>query len=88
MAASTGPVLLTGTITFFNDWANKDFAPSGIDLKIPVATFLAAGGLALLEHVSQPLAVGIAWISFVTSLLLTPKSGNSPVANITKLTGL
>jgi hypothetical protein len=44
--------------------------------------------LAVAERVSSQLAVGIAWIALVTSLLITPKTGRSPVANLTRMTGL
>lgn len=85
MAKSTGPILLTGAASFLNKWIGNN---QGIDFKIPVATAIAAGALALLEEASPELAVGIAWISFITLLLVAPKSGASPISNITRLTGL
>jgi hypothetical protein len=85
MARSTGPVLATGGITFLNEWIGNGKSP---DFTILLATGIAAGGFYLFEKVSAPLAVGIAWIAFVTSFLVTPKSGKSAVENLTNLTGL
>lgn len=86
MATSTGPVLLTGTVSFANQWLGNGNA----DFKVIVATAVAAGGLALLEQVpgAAPLAAGIAWIAFIT-LMFTRLGGKpSPVDNLRKLTGL
>jgi hypothetical protein len=69
MARSTGPVLAIGAITLFNDVIVHG---KGIeeDMRVVVATALAAGGLALLERVSEPIAVGIAWIGLAAVLLV------------------
>jgi hypothetical protein len=86
MAKSTAPILLVGGISFFNQWLGND----NLDLKILVATGIAAGGLALVEQVPglAPLAEGIAWIALIT-LLFTRLGGKpSPIDNLTKLTGL
>jgi hypothetical protein len=85
MARSTGPILLTGGITFVNKWIGNN---QGIDLKILLATGVAAGGLALIEQIPDfsTLAVGIAWIAFVT-MMVAPLDGNSPIQNIEKITG-
>ena len=87
MASSTGPVVAAGAITYANavlfngkSWDSQ--------LIIIVGTGIAAGMLALLEHASAPLAAGIAWIALVTSLLVQPKSGQSAVNNLIKVTGL
>jgi hypothetical protein len=85
MAKSTGPILATGGITFLNQWIGNDNPP---DWTILVATGIAAGGFYLFEEISPPLAVGIAWIAFVTSFLVAPAHGNSAVTNIERLTGL
>ena len=86
MAASTGPVVATGLITAANGILfNRQ--PVTIGIRVGVATAIAAGILALLEHGSQPLAVGIAWIALITSLLITPKSGPSFVNNLLRATG-
>jgi hypothetical protein len=85
MADSTGPILLTGGISFANHWIGNGQGP---DFTILVATGIAAAVLAGFEHVSQPLAVGIAWISFVSLLLISPTGGRSPLGNLTRLTGI
>jgi hypothetical protein len=86
MAKSTAPILLTGGIQFVNKWIGND---QGIDLKILLATGIAAGGLALVEQIPgfAPAAQGIAWIAFVT-LMFTNVSGRSPIENIEKVTGI
>lgn len=60
MAGSTGPVLALGAITVINQ---NVFNGKPWDWKVPVATGVACGGLALLEQVSPKFAVGLAWIS-------------------------
>lgn len=87
MAASTGPIIATGAITYANAVIGNGKSWDS-ELIVPVATAIAVGIAALLEHAAGPLVVGIAWISLVTSLLIKPKSGNSAVTNLTKLTGL
>jgi hypothetical protein len=85
MAKSTAPILLTGAVSFGNQWLGN----GNLDLKIVVATAVAAGGLALVEQVPglAPLAQGIAWIAFIT-LMFTRLNGPSPIDNLQKLTGL
>lgn len=85
MANSTGPVLAAGTISFLNHWIGNN---QGVDLKIPLGALVAAGLLYGMEKVSPPLASGIAWIALITTFLVTPKQGQSPVANLTRLSGL
>jgi hypothetical protein len=89
VARSTAPILLTGGISFLNQWlGNGQPVTSGI--KIFLATGIAAGGLALVEEIPgmAPIAVGIAWIAFVT-LMFTDLNGKpSPLTNLTKVTGI
>jgi len=87
MAASTGPIVAAGVITYSNAvlFNHKSWDSQLITL---VGTGIAAGMLALAEHLSTPLAVGIAWIALVTSLLIQPKSGQSAVNNLIRITGL
>jgi hypothetical protein len=58
------------------------------EIRILVATGIAAVGLALIEQIpgAAPLATGLAWVAFVTCLI-APFGGNSPVQNLTKVTG-
>ena len=85
MAQSTGPILAVGAISFTNEWV---FNSQGPNFKILLATAIAAGGLALFEHVSKELAVGIAWIALVTVLLTEQNHKPSPVENLLKVSGL
>lgn len=79
MARSTGPVLLAGAVAFGNEWLQKPNEPP--NWRVPVATVIAAGALALLERLSSTFAVGLAWIGFITELLAPPKPGlRAPVA--------
>jgi hypothetical protein len=87
MAASTGPVVAAGVITAGNDVIGNG-QPPAVAIKIGVATAIAAALLGLAEHAVGPLAVGIAWIALITSLLITPKTGRSAVDNLLSLTGL
>jgi hypothetical protein len=66
VAKTTGPILLMGAVVIGNQVVlnNRD-----LDVRIPLATGLAAGAFALLERVSQQLAVGIAWTALVAVLL-------------------
>jgi hypothetical protein len=86
MARTTGPILLAGGISFANQWLGN----GNFDLKVIVATGIAAGGFALLEQI-PPLsgfAVGVAWLAVLSVFLITPKGGASPAANLQKLTGM
>ena len=86
MARSTTPVVLIGAISFGNQWLGN----GRVDLKIPIATLVAAGALALVEQIpgAAPLAAGIGWIALIT-LLFTRLGGQpSPIDNLSKLTGL
>lgn len=70
--------MAVGAISFGNEWlVNKD-----LDFKIPVATAVAAMVLAGLEHVSEPVAVGIAWIALVTITLTRVNGKPSPAENL------
>jgi hypothetical protein len=86
MGTSTGPVLAATGITFGNQWVLNRQPP---DFKILLAGAVAAGMLALFEHVSAELAKGIAWIALITCLLTNPAGGGrSPVQNLLATSGL
>lgn len=87
MARSTAVILAVGGITYANQVIGNGRSWDK-ELIIPVATGIAAGLLALMEKASPELAVGIAYISLITSLLLAPKGGRSAVGNALRLTGL
>lgn len=87
MAASTGPVVAAGAITYANNVLGNGRSWDS-QLIIIVGTGIAAGMLAFAERLSPQLATGIAWIALITSLLITPKTGRSAIANLTAMTGL
>lgn len=74
MAKSTAPILAIGGVVVFSDvllWGEiKDFKPL-------VATGFAAVAFALLEKINQPLAVGVAWIAFITTIMVRKNAGNA-----------
>lgn len=86
MARSTGPMLLVGGMEFANEYLNG----GTVDIKVLLATGIAAGGLAIIEQIPgfAPIAVGIAWIGFVTLMFTSIHGKPSPVQTIQKVTGL
>jgi hypothetical protein len=67
MARSTGPILATGAITL----ANRSLLNGQpIDWRIPLATAIAAGGLSLVERLSEQTAVMLAYVALVSVLLV------------------
>lgn len=67
MALSTGPILVMGAITLVNASIVHDKA---VDWRIPIATGLTAGLLAVLEKGAPNIAVGLAWLALMTSFLV------------------
>lgn len=65
MARSTGPVVAVGAITMANDSIIND---RPIDWRIPVATGIAAGVLALGERMWVGGAVALSWLALVAVL--------------------
>lgn len=86
MAKSTGIVFAIGAMSYGNDVVFNGQSPTQ-GIPVIVATAIAAGLLALMEHVNQELAVGIAWIGLVTMALVPPAHGNSLVTNLLNTTG-
>ena len=86
MAKSTGPMLAVTGISFMNQWIGN----GNFELKILVAGGVATAILAGVEQagpVAAEIAVGVAWISFIT-LMFTKLNGQpSPWDNLKKLTG-
>lgn len=78
MARSTGPILAAGAITLGNQII---FNKQPINWRIPIATGIAAGSLALVERISPGFAVGIAWISLVTVLVARINKQPTPIEN-------
>lgn len=86
MAKSTAPMLLVGGMEFANEYLTS----GTVDVKVLLATAIAAGGLALVEQIPgfAPISVGIAWIAFVTLMFTRLNGKPSPVDTIQKVTGL
>jgi hypothetical protein len=77
-------MLAVGAITLANETVVHG---RPIDWRIPVATGIAAGMLALVERVSEQLAVGVAYVALVTLLLARVKSDvPSPTESLLKWT--
>jgi len=85
MAHSTGPILAAGGITILDKLVKgTGSTPLSVNefLKVGVATGIAAIGLAAFEHISEPLAVGVAWIVVITVVLTS-----SVVTDLVNITG-
>jgi len=79
-------MLTVTAISFGNQWLGN----GKLDFKIVVAGGIATAILAGIEQVpgAAPIAVGIAWISFITLMFTRLNGQPSPVDNLRKLTGL
>lgn len=85
MSRSTGPILAAGAITLFNQVIVAGHPFDEATWRIPVGTAIAAGGLSLVERLSEPLAVGLAWLALVTLLLTRVTPGvPAPVESFTR----
>lgn len=83
MARSTGVILATGGITLANGVLlnGKPF-----DVRVPVATGVAAMLAAGAERLSPDLVVGVAWIALVTSLIVRTRSDTpSPAESLVRV---
>ena len=87
MAQSTGPILAVGAITI----ANKSLLAEKqqpVDFRVILGTTIAAAGLALLERVSEGLAVGIAYVALVAVLFAEiDKEAGAPAENLLRIMG-
>jgi len=63
VAKSTGIILAIGGITLANQSVLND---KPVDMRIPVATGIAAAAFSLLERGNEKLVVGMAWIALLT----------------------
>jgi hypothetical protein len=92
MAESTGIVLALGAITLANEAVFAPVASGGkitadFNWRIIPATLGLALALGGLEHVAPGFAVGLAWLSLATALLVSFGKAGSPIANISKVMG-
>lgn len=89
MAASTGPVLVAGGLTAANELI---FAPlNGQKVTFNWRIIPATAGLALalagLERAAPKFAVGLAWLSVLTILIVPFGNAPTPLENATKALG-
>jgi hypothetical protein len=92
MARSTGIILAAGAITLANEAVFAPLAAGGgitakFNWRIIPATAGAALALAGLEHLSEPFAVGIAWITLVTVLFTRLGNAQPPLVNAANMLG-
>ncbi len=66
MARSTGPILAIVGLTMARDVIADG---NDVDWRVPIAGGAAAVAFSLLERVSEPFAVGLAWIALATVTL-------------------
>lgn len=71
MAETTAPIVLAGAITAVSDYMQG----RGWQWRTVLATGLAAGSFALLEKVNAGLAVPLAWLAFVGSMIIPRANG-------------
>lgn len=91
MAASTGPVLAAGAITFVNEGLLAPAAgqgPAKWNWRVIPATAGLALALAGLEHLAPGFAVGLAWLTLLTSLIVPIGNAPTPLATASKALGL
>jgi hypothetical protein len=86
MARSTGPILAVGGITIANQSLLSP-KQEPIDFRVIVGTAVAAGLFALLERVSEQLAVGVAWVALLTTIFVPLRNQPSPAENLIRITG-
>lgn len=80
MAQTTGPVLAMGAITLAN---RSIFNNQPVDWKIPIATGLLAGMMALMEKAAPTLATGLVYIGlFTVTLTRVEKDVPSPAESM------
>ncbi len=86
MVRSTGPIITAGGITLASQVLAQN---KPVDWRIPIATGMAAGFLALIEKLSESAAVGIAYMALITTMFLRPaKNKPAPIEAILKKLGL
>lgn len=71
MAETTAPILLAGTITAVSDYMQGQ----GWQWRTLLATGLAAGSFGLLEKANAGLAVPLAWLAFIASMIIPRRNG-------------
>lgn len=91
MAASTGPVLAAGAITFVNEGLLAPAAGTGTakwNWRVVAGTAGLALALAGLEHLAPGFAVGLAWLTLLTALIVPIGNAPTPISTAVKALGL
>jgi hypothetical protein len=80
MATSTAVVLAMGGIVLANEVLVNN---KPLNFKVPLAIGLAALGLGVLEKAEPELAIGLAWMAFITAMVAPIGASKvSPVESI------
>lgn len=90
MARSTGIALAAGAVTFGNEALFAPLAGTGkvnVNWRIIPATAGWALALALIEKVAPGFAVGLAWLSLATVLVVPFGNAPTPLENLNRLMG-
>ena len=90
MAASTGPVLAAGAITFVNEALLAPAAgegPAQWNWRVIPATAGLALALGLLEKLAPGFAAGLAWLTLATVLLVPVGNAPTPFQTASKALG-
>lgn len=91
MAASTGPVLAAGAITFVNEGLLAPLAGGGAakwNWRVIPATAGLALALAGLEKLAPGFAVGLGWLALAAVLIVPVGGAPTPLATASKALGL
>jgi len=80
VSETTGPIIALGGITLFNSMILND---RDFDVRVPIATAIAAGAFGLLEQGWPKGARALAWLSLISVLIARVQPGvPSPVESL------
>jgi hypothetical protein len=90
VAASTGPVLAAGAITFVNEGLLQPLAGGKAvwNWRVLPATAGLALALAGLEKLAPKFAVGLAWLTLATVFIVPVGNAPTPLATASKALGI
>jgi hypothetical protein len=81
MGAAAKIILVTAFIAFANEWYQTDKP----NFRIPVAGVLMAWVFEGIENLNENAGVGVAYMVFISSLLVPVKGEKSPIETATKI---
>lgn len=91
--SAAGVILMTGGMTLVNEALSAPYSQGAtpvlkyINWRLVPATGVAALIFAGLEKVNGPIGRGLAWLAFVTALLMPLGSSPSPIVHIAEVLG-